>query len=198
MKIIGGASRSTWVEQRRSILVDVINEEPTKNWSVREIALAMQLHPVVSSIQPSYSKSTAHLDWLAIKGELKEKREQLASEYIDYQLRVTNGLLEDLESKYYERAAVEADIDEIEDPFMRAQARIALMNSQRGLINAMETVMRRQSRLVPIDVPKQVQVDSRHVHLDIETFLQIRERVNSQLLSEGEVIEGELVDGESE
>lgn len=191
--IIGKASRPKWREQRLAILMEVINDEPTKKWSVRDMAQAMRQHPVVASIQPHYGKTTAHRDWLAIRDELKERRDELASDYIQSQLDITDEALGDLQREYDNLNKI--DISLIDDEEMRASIILNRIKAKKELIVAMDRMMSRQQTLVPVTVPKKLEVDERRVEMNLDTFLKMRERALA--LKDGDesnnVIEGELI-----
>lgn len=179
----GKSSRQKWVAQRRAILAEIIAAEPTRRWSTREMAEAMRDHDIVGAAMPNYGHMTAHRDWLAISEELALRRRELAEQYIDTQLEITDNLLDDLLQEYQELGALRND----DDPDFQLKK----MKVKKDLVQAMDRVLARQQTLIPVAVPKQVQVDSRHVDINMDTLLK-------QYEAAANIIEGETFEDDAE
>lgn len=174
-------SNQKWRDQRRAIMMEIINNDPTRHWSVRDLEDEMRKHPLIQKIQPKVGKSTIHRDWLYVKEELAEKRIELAGEYIDYHLNVTDYLLGDLLTEYQKIG--EIDLDAIEDEDLKAQLLLNRLSDKQKLVTAIDKVMKRQSTLVPIEVPKKLEIeDNKKVTFYAEKFNAIREQVDAKFL----------------
>ena len=187
----GRGSTDKWRDQRRAVMVEIINNDATKNWSIRDITEAMLEHPLIQQVQPKLSKSTVHRDWLAVKDELAEKRVELAGDYIDYHLNITDYLLNDLMSDY--QAIDSIDTDNIEDEELRARILLDRIGDKEKIIRSIERMMKRQSTLVPIEVPKKLEIDdNKTVTFYSERFIEIQKRANMELsdgIEDGDFVE---------
>ena len=196
VQIIGLSSRPKWVEQRRTILLELINDDPTNRWSARDMAYAMQNDPRVMAVQPTYSKNTALRDWLAVKGELVERRGELASHYVDTQLSITEEAMEKLLRQAEVLDEIPEDIEEYESTESFAQTMIAKITAQGKVIAGLDRMMNRQAALLPIEVPKQLNIDKREVTMTLDKYLAMQAQMKKDALaiSDGEIIEGELLE----
>lgn len=188
-KITGKSSHKKWREQRQTILAELIADRPHENWSWRAMAIAMQSHPVVAKAQPNYGHMTAKRDWLAIHDELKERREELASEYIDAQLELTEQLLEDIQEEYELLNSI--DLEELEEK-ERAGFILQRIRAKKDLVASVDKLLQRQQTLVPMEVPRRLQVDNRSISINIDALLENYEK--AKLASGEDIIEGELDD----
>jgi len=188
-------STEKWRTQRRAILTEVINSDPTKHWSMRDLEEAMRAHPLIQQVQPRLGKSTIHLDWLAVKNELAEKRKELAGEYIDHHLQISEYFIQDMMEEYEKINSI--NVDDISDPDIRAQVILSRMAEKDRIIKAVDRMMKRQSTLVPIDVPKKLEIDDqKRITFNVERFLDMNKQAE-QFLGDG-IEEGEYVDADDD
>jgi hypothetical protein len=201
-------SRKHWIEQRRAILLEIINEQPEKRWSRRQVHEAMKRHPMVREIQPDYSLYTAHTDYVSVFNEIKDRREQLADDYITMQLEIAGYFIDDL-LKEYENLN-EIDPEWINDVSVRADFVLDRIDKKTKLQAGVERMFKRIGTLVPTEIPKQLQIDQRQVVMTIDRFQQLAKESSlmigsnnnnkqlsaSSLGSENDLIlDGEFVNG---
>lgn len=167
-----------WTEQRTAILAEIRNDEPDRDWSVREVAEAMQKHELVKRFQPNYSKSTAHRDIALVEQNLVKKRDELAESYIFHQLETTDNILEDLLDEY--ESIAEYEFEE-KERFIKTKVALA---------KTILAVQKRQASILPIDMPKKINIESNH-RVDIEHFYQIAQKVDTLILDDPTIIDGE-------
>jgi hypothetical protein len=170
---------SNWIEQRLTVLTEIRNNEPERDWTVREVADAMKQHPLVKQFQPTYGKSTAARDIALINEQLVHRREELAQAYIHAQLELTDEIIEDLVDEY--RKLTESDFEDIEK-FIKTKVTLS---------KAILLTQRRQASILPIDAPKKLSIESSH-RFDIEHFYQIQQGVNNLMLDDPTVVDGEF------
>jgi hypothetical protein len=168
---------SNWLDQRLTILTEVMNNDTEKDWTVREVADTMRQHPTILMFQPTYGKSTAARDLAIVNKELSKKRHELAEEYIAIQLHVTDELIEDLLKQYDE-------LDD-EDAYIDLERKV---RSKVAIAKAINTLFVRQANILPIDIPKKIEVAQKH-SFSLEDFLELRQRAVGQL-EDPTVIEG--------
>lgn len=180
-----------WIEQRLTILTEIRNNEPERDWSVREVAEEMQKHELVQRFQPNYGKSSAHRDIALINQQLASKREELAESYIHTQLEITDELIDDLMDEY--RSLTQSDFesyDEDGSPDVFANKE-KLIKAKVNLSKAILMAQKRQASILPIDAPKKLSIESSH-RFDIEHYYQIQQDVNSLLLDDPTVVDGDF------
>lgn len=169
-----------WLEQRLTILTEIRNDEPERDWSVREISEEMKKNELVRRFNPNYGKSTAHRDLALINKQLISKREELAEHYIHTQLEITDNLIEDLLDEYQ---AVDDNVYEDHESIVKAKTNLA---------KTILSIQKRQSAILPIDMPKKLLVDN-NFRFDIEHFYQIQRSVDDLILLEDPaVIDGDF------
>lgn len=155
------------IENRRVMILEMIMADPTKRWSYNTIAEEARKLPWFKEHMPKYSYQTAYLDYLAIKEETKENREKLAETILVRQLDETEEqigqILLDIESL----GSLEDFMPEARDINDIAQ----FAKTKNTLLNSLERLMSRQASLVPIEVPKQVNVEQ---SFTIDHYLQAR------------------------
>lgn len=186
------AKRSTstqWREKRREILMCIIATDPSRNWSYRDLAEEMRQNELVLAAQPNYGYSTAYRDWLVVRDELKEKRDELAGEYISTQLDITEGLIEGLMDDW--EALKRIDIDDI-DTEDDVKVLLSIIAAKKDIVTAVDKVMSRQQTLIPIAVPKHHVVDNNN-NINLDVFHQLR-RDALAAPAEQDYIEGEIID----
>lgn len=212
------------VAQRRAELTKMMMEQPDRKWSVRDMADEAQKRDWFKANQPTYSKSTAHKDYVAVIEDLKEYREELASYYIENHLNTTDAMLEELETdldeieKEYEfsvrmidlledKLSSTNDSDLVSDIINQIQkfseTKSKIRKERRDIQNSMLSVMRRQSTLVPIQVPfeqKGVNVQVNNVQLTIDDFQKEKARIKQQsyLTIPESIISDEELEGDFE
>lgn len=155
-------------------MLDIISEDPSRQWTYRDLAMSMRSNELVSSAQPRYSAATAYRDWLVVLNELKERRGEMASMYIDSQLNIADDLMEGLMDQWDAIDAI--DLYEIEDPAERVMMSLKLIAAKKDIVIAIDRVMARQQTLVPIAIPKRVEVDNRHVSMNLDYFQEQRRK----------------------
>lgn len=216
---MGSSAHQLWVEERRNILLEVMSSAPEKEWTSRELALAMKEHPIIQRKQPTYSKSTAALDMESIRGDIFEQRQDIAAIVLRQQLTTTEQMrldTLDLWEKELEsyRALAESDFMAVDgegnayvDEKAKEAAYSAQINRLEKLHRMLDRTMTRQGKILPIEVAKKLDV-STPTTLNINAFLNLREkagltvtrpelleRTPQQLaLEEGDVVEGEYVE----
>lgn len=183
------------VAQRRAELTRMMMEDPERKWSVRDMASEALKREWFRAHWPTYSKSTAHLDYRAVMEDLKESREEMASYYIEEHLDSTDLMLrdleDDLESIEKEESVIasmisaledrlessdpdDKDIDKIIDELNKLiKSSRGIRKERRDIQSSMLSVMRRQATLVPIQVPfeqKGVNVQVNNVQLTLDDF----------------------------
>jgi len=189
--VVGMASRPKWRERRHTILLEIIGKDPTRRWSVRDIAAAMRRNPIISQVQPNYSHSTAHRDYLAIKEELREKREDLATDYISSQLEITENLLDDLTRQYEEVKQI--SVDDVDDPATRAQIAIKKIGLKKDLVAAIDRILARQQTLVPIAVPKKLDISEKKLNVNLDALLALKGRIDEvPRIESPDIIDGQF------
>ena len=190
--IIGKSSHQKWRDQRRTILTDIIADDPTVRWSVRKIADAMRDHPLIAQNQPDYGHMTAWRDWGVIRKDLADRREEIAADYIARQLDITDGMLEELQTDFENLSSI--NFDKIEDEAVRGKILVESLRTKKDIVAAIDRLLGRQQTLVPIAIPKKIKVDSTHTSLNLDTLLEYKKEALRAELELGNVIEGELVD----
>lgn len=193
------------VAQRREQLMQMIMNEPDRKWSVRDMADEARKLEWFQEHQPSYGKTTAHSDYIAVMDDLKDKREELASYYIEEHLNATdlmlNELEDDLQSIEKEESVINAMIEKMEDALEYADPNAKeteniltevnkliksgrmIRKERRDIHTSMLSVMRRQSTLVPIQVPfeqKGVNVQVNNVQLTLDDFHKEKARIKQK------------------
>ena len=166
-----------WLDQRLTILTEVMNSDTEKSWTVRDIQEAMRAHPAIQEFQPNYGKSTAARDLAVINQEMSKRRKDLAEGYIVSQLNLTESLIDDLYEEYHSLDKP----DNWVEPDKKARAKVALAK-------AINTLFVRQANILPIDIPKKIEIDNKHT-FGLEDYLEIREIAGE--LDDPTVVEGD-------
>ena len=167
-----------WIDQRLTLLTEIRNDHPEREWSVRDLAEEMQKNELVVRFQPDYSKSSVHRDLILIDKQLSKRREELAESYIHYQLEITEELIDDLMEEYRSFADYE-----FED-------RADLVKAKVNLAKAILAAQKRQASILPIDAPKKLSIETAH-KIDIEHFYQIQQKAALFKLDDPTVIDGD-------
>ena len=183
MRNTTGQNRTHWIALRQEILAKILASKPNNNWTPAKIAEAMKLDPIVSEAQPKYSIVTARRDWYSLSGDLARRRGELVDIYLNDQLEQTDNLLDDLLDEWSNLKEVDIDYDSETSPATQASQKIKAMNT---LSQAIERLMKRQANLLPLEVPKKLEIEERRINLDI--FLEARNQRSA--LKEGVVIDG--------
>jgi hypothetical protein len=184
MRKLNVSDRGNWIEMRRTILAELIAAKPSANWTSEKMAEEMRAHHIVKSVQPNYSVNSARRDWLTIRGELATKRIELADEYIARQLEVVDNQLERLLEEWDDVESIQKpDPIVLEDGTRIEMSDIEFANKKlmlyERLNKSIERLMARQAKLLPIEVPKKLEV--RTETLSIDKLLQAR--ANQQALA---------------
>ena len=167
--------RKHWIEQRRLILLEIINSAPEKRWSRRDVLEAMRNHPVVSETQPTYSLYTAHNDYVSVFSEIKDRREELADDYITRQLEIAGYFVDDLLEEYENLNNI--DVEWLDDPQLKAEFLSDRIDKKVKIQTGVERMFNRIGKLIPIEVPKQLQIDQ-HTVMTLDTFQRLASESN--------------------
>lgn len=179
--------RDKWIYQRQAIMAEIIACDPAKRWSARQLAAAMREHPLVSRYHPDYSHNTAWKDYLALRNELKDRRNELAGTYIESQLEISDAIIQDLWNDYNELNLIDPK-DLV--PEARAQYLADKIEKKDTITRAIERMFKRQAALIPdVEAPKKVDIHSVGVTMTLDQFLEIKKQALG-----GDVIDGEVVD----
>lgn len=190
-----------WREERLTILTEVIQTNPTIYWSARKLADYARTNTVIGQIQPNYGTMTAWRDWAIIQEELRERREEIANEYIDLQLEQIDFVLDDLQKEY--KALENIVLDDIEESGKRISMQLRIAGAKKRLVEAMDKLWNRQQTLLPIAVPKTIRVDTTQMTMTMDQLIAARkEALKLEAPKNGhrkeEVIDGELIAAFSE
>ena len=184
-------------KRRLIILQEIIGTDTKRKWSARAIAEACAEHPFFQENWPKYSKSTAHLDLVAIKEDITVTRRELADDYIKEQLEITGvfvqNLVEDweelMEMQFPEPKKDEKALEITKQEFLSQQ-----IADKVKIVTAMDRLFKRQGTLIPMEIPKQLQIEKRTFNLDM--FLEMK--MKHELEAGGEnIIEGEFDEKEN-
>lgn len=183
------SNRTHWIEMRQEILAKIIASKPNAKWTDEKMAEAMRGDSLVAVSQPNYSATTARRDWLAIRQELHVKRIELADKYISHQLELSETMLDDLVNQWEEidRLELPETNDQDGDELNHINLFIHKVNLYDKLGKAIERVLQRQSMLVPVQVPKKVEIKSQTFNLDM--YLEAKQKA---ALTDENVIEGDF------
>ena len=206
---------------RREKLIEMISADPNKRWSVRVMAEEAKKLPWFQENQPRYSKNTASKDYTMIMEDIKEHREELADHYIRTHLSRTDEMIEDLEDQLDaledEERLLQMLIDSYDDQLSGMKddweeigkirkdlssalsQRSKIRKEQRDINTSILQVMRRQSTLVPIQVPFEQKTTGQVDHsyqLTIDDLRRHREALAAPPLQLEQYVE--IVDGEYE
>lgn len=188
----GQFNRRNWIEQRKAIMAEVMASDPGNRWTYEQLSNAMKSNPLVARYQPAYSIMTARRDFLALKDELKERRGELAGEYIATQLEIADDIIQDLWQDYQELNKVNPQ-DLVPDH--RAQYLKDRIEKKDQITRAIERMFKRQAALIPdLEAPKQVQVSSISVTMTNDEFLELKKRA-LQPPDDEDIIDGEVIGG---
>lgn len=180
-------NRAHWISMRQSILAEIIAGKPSNDWTPQKIADAMREHELIKEVQPKYSITTAKKDWYALSSELAHNRKELVDIYLQQQLEITEEMLEDLIGEWNSLLAEEVEYyEDAPPPLVQRAAKIRSLNA---LGQAMERILKRQANLIPIEVPKRLEIDERRINLDI--FLEAKTRQQKR-------IQETIIDGDYE
>lgn len=172
---------------RQAILAEIIAEQPSHDWTPAKIAEAMRDHEIVRGVQPRYSVVTARRDWYSLSNELAQSRKEMVDVYLNHQLETTEELLDDLIEEWNSLRAEEIEYyEDAPPPLVQRAARIRAINA---LGQAIERVLKRQASLIPIEIPRKLEIEEKRINLDI--FLEARTRQQKR-------INERIIDGEYE
>lgn len=175
---------------RRNLILEMIMEHPNRNWSYRQIAHEARQLPWFQKNMPTYSYQTAKLDYAIIKEETRARREELAEDALVSQLDEVNEQI----------ASVVNDLDNLGDLIDYGASIEEInqyVNAKNKLLTSLDRLWAKQSKLLPVDIPKKVEIDSRHITLD--AYLQLQKEYKEELgapkgrLKDG-IIEGDYTE----
>jgi hypothetical protein len=173
---------------RRKIVLEIIMTDPERKWTTKAISDAAREHKWFQEFMPTYSPATAKADLLAALGEIKERREELAEQYISVQLDILddeiNGMREDLDSLGTLEQLMSSDEVDMNEILKYARARATLTNTMLRLLE-------RQGKLIPVEMPQKIDVSHSQV-ITLDMFLEARRDLE---LDDGMTIEGDFVEG---
>lgn len=173
---------------RRNLILEMIMEHPNRNWSYRQIAHEARQLPWFQKNMPTYSYQTAKLDYAIIKEETRARREELAEDALVSQLDEVNEQI----------ASVVNDLDNLGDLIDYGASIEEInqyVNAKNKLLTSLDRLWAKQSKLLPVDIPKKVEIDSRHITLDAYLQLQkeYKEELGAPKLKDG-IIEGDYTE----
>ena len=168
-----------FIEQRLTLLTEIRNNQPERDWSVRDLAEEMQKQELIARFQPDYSKSSAHRDLILIDQQLARKRAEPAESYLHYQLEITEELIDDLMDEY--RGLAEYEFEDMSE----------LVKAKVNIAKAILAAQKRQASILPIDAPKKLSIETAH-KIDIEHFYQIQQRASLLLLDDPTIVDGDF------
>lgn len=173
---------------RRNLILEMIMEHPNRNWSYRQIAHEARQLPWFQKNMPTYSYQTAKLDYAIIKEETRARREELAEDALVSQLDEVNEQI----------ASVVSDLDNLGDLIDYGASIEEInqyVNAKNKLLTSLDRLWAKQSKLLPVDIPKKVEIDSRHITLDAYLQLQkeYKEELGAPKLKDG-IIEGDYTE----
>lgn len=184
-------NRAHWIAMRQAILAEIIASQPSHEWTPQKMVEAMRENEQIKAVQPMYSITTAKKDWYALSNELAQNRKELVDVYLQQQLELTEEMMDDLVSEWNNVLAEE--IEYYEDSPPPSMQRAAKIRSLNALSQAMERVLKRQAALIPIEIPRRLEIDERRINLDV--FLEAKMR-QQKLIGE-KIIDGEYEDNAS-
>lgn len=197
MKIKSRTSAQILKEKRKLVILkEIIEKDPERKWSARAIAVAALDTPFFQEHYPTYSKSTAYRDMVEIKEDISETRKELADIFIKRQLEVTEDIIEDLQETWQEINETQDEIEAMKDgitPLEKMDILLAVAEKKSKLTTAIDRAFNRQSSLVPIAVPKQLNIEKRTFNLDV--FLEMQKKAE---LEDGNTIEGTYYEEKNE
>lgn len=174
---------------RRNLILEMIMENPNRNWSYRQIAEEARKLPWFQKNMPNYTHETARKDYAIIKQETRARREELAEDALVKQLDEVDdqiaSVLTDLEN-LGDLIDYGASIEEINQ----------YVNAKNKLLISLDRLWAKQSKLLPIDIPKKVEIDSRHITLD--AYLQIQKEYKQELGQPKSMLHDGIIEGEYE
>lgn len=172
---------------RRKIVLELIMRDPDKKWTAQAISEAAKEHKWFKEFMPTYSAATARSDLLAVLNEIKSRREELAEQYLAAQLDIVDdeirSIQDDLDSLGDVKSLVDGDDVSMNDilKFVRAKA---------TMTNTLLRLLEHQNKLVPVEIPKRVDVNQQIINLDM--FLEARKELN--FIDDGMTVDGEVID----
>jgi hypothetical protein len=184
------------VSERRTMILEMMMAEPLENWTYQRIAERARLLPWFAEHMPNYSNMTAYRDLLAVTEETKENREKLAEGILVRQLDQTDvqiqGLLHDLE----ELGSLGDFLEENDgDDGITINDINTYVKAKDTLLKALDRLMAKQADLVPINIPKKVEIDQTRFSFDY--YLEVHKQHAHELdapklrISDGNTVEGE-------
>lgn len=207
--ITGRASNKKVVEERRKIIMEMIMKHPTKKWSYRMMAEEARKLPWFREFMPSYGSATAHRDYLAVLEETKERREQLAEQYLVTQLDALEESIYDVSSDIISLGGLTEMVEKVQSdykeyttkldkeqagPFFDRLIQITkFVKAKESLYNTMLRLQKRQSALVPMEVARELNVTQQTINLDM--FIEARKQMelnngHTKTLDDGNTVDG--------
>ena len=181
------------IELRRNMILEMIMSSPNRKWTYQEIADEAQKLPWFRQHQPDYSQSTAYRDFVAVRNETKENREKLAETILVRQLDDTDEQIQNLLNDIESLGSLDEYLEMQEDWNINDIAQYA--KAKNTFLNALGRMMDKQASLVPIEIPKQVQVDQTFT---IDHYLQARQEIAKLDAPKLRLYSGDTVEGEYE
>lgn len=172
---------------RRNLILEMIMENPNRNWSYRQIAEEARKLPWFQQNMPNYTHETARKDYAIIKQETRARREELAEDALVKQLDEVDDQI----------ASVISDLENLGDLIDYGSSIEEInqyVNAKNKLLTSLDRLWAKQSKLLPIDIPKRVEVDSRHITLD--AYLQIQKEYKHELAAPRTALGDGVIEGE--
>jgi len=156
--------------KRQAILMRFVETNKNKPPSFDELAAMMREDPWVAARWPSYSHQTAHNDFSAVMGLVRDDIKDLAMPYFARQVDLMDGAINTL-SEFSE------------DDGLSPKLRMDALNAMRGYLEMM-------GRVFGNFAPKETHIKRAEISINLDEFRRLKEQATKQL----EVIDGEVID----
>lgn len=146
---------------------------------------------------PNYGHMTAYRDFLAVMKQTAERRQELAEGYLQRQLDTLDDMLEGAQEDLETLGSLEELLTE--DPTSEIESDVTLddvtkfISAKAKLIQSTLRLMERQGTLVPIEIPKKLEVERT---FNIDTYLKLKQEVHETLPEGRHQLEDGTTEGE--
>lgn len=170
------AERQLTIAKRRAILMRLIEKQKDNNWTFEEIAEKMRSDPWVAARWPDYVHSTAHRDFVNSMDLVRDDIKELAMPYFVRQVDTADSVIDTLK-------------DFIGDDQLAPKTRIDAANSLRGYLDQLGKVFGNYA-------PKEMHVKKMDLSINLDTYVEMKKRVEKELEEQSNVIDGEVTEQE--
>jgi hypothetical protein len=179
------------IDERRTMIMEMMMARPNDDWTYQRISEEARKLPWFAEHMPAYSNMTAYRDLLAVRQETKENRERLAEGILVRQLDQTdeqiNNVLEDIEE-------LGTLADFLDDDGLTINDIGHYVKAKDTLLKALDRLMTKQASLVPIEVPKKVEIDQTRFSFDY--YLEVHKQHAAELSPPRPQLNDESIEGE--